>query len=609
MSRTGLLLTLTLLAACPKPAPVETAVEAPAAAPAPAANPELAAFFDEVWQARLADDPVRQAYLGMHDRNDEWTDRSPAAEERRLELARTHLAAMRERFDPATLSPQDALSYRLFEHEVTEWEAGWAFREHDYPVNQMFGAHSWIPSFLISIHQVADKQDAEAYIARVRGVPGLIDELIAGMERRESAGVLPPAFVFPRVLDDCRNILDGAPFAEGEDSALRADFRKKLAGLDLPEDEAAALLADADAAFTDAFGPAYERLIATLEDQQTRATTDDGVWKFADGAAYYAHRLKVSTTTEMSADEIHELGLSEVTRIHEEMRAIMANVGFEGDLQAFFAFMETDPQFLLPDTDEGRAEYLAQATALIDDMESRLDEVFLTKPQSRIEVKRVEPWREQSAGKAFYQRGAPDGSRPGRYYANLYEMADMPTYQMAALAYHEGIPGHHMQGSIAMELTGIPEFRKQGHYTAYGEGWGLYAEFLPKEMGLYADPYSDFGRLAMELWRACRLVVDTGIHHKQWTREQAIAYLDENTPNAEGDIVKAIERYIVMPGQATAYKVGMLEILRLRAHAQQELGEAFDLREFHDVVLTRGPVPLSVLGENVDAWIAAKRAP
>ena len=232
-----------------------------------------------------------------------------------------------------------------------------------------------------------------------------------------------------------------------------------------------------------------------------------------------------------------------------------------------------------------------------------MDEVFLTKPQSRMVVKRVEAWRERSAGKAFYQRGAPDGSRPGNYYANLYDMADMPTYQMEALAYHEGIPGHHMQGSIAMELQGIPEFRKQGGYTAYGEGWGLYSEFLPKEMGLYSDPYSDFGRLAMELWRACRLVVDTGMHHKKWTREEAIDYLAQNTPNPQGDIVKAIERYIVMPGQATAYKIGMIEILRLRESARNRLGERFDVREFHDVVLTSGPVPLSILGENVDAWV------
>ncbi|MCO4746423.1 MAG: DUF885 domain-containing protein [Proteobacteria bacterium] len=599
---------LALLVACAKPTVVE-----PIAADTPAADTEvaqqLAAFFEEVYERKLADDPVRQAYLGIHDQNDSWTDRSPAAEERRVLEAQADLKRLREGFDLASLSPQDQLSYRLFEHDVEQQQARWSFREHNYPVNQMRGTHSWLPSFLISIHRVQDVDDAKAYIARIEGIPALMDELIAGMKRREEAGVVPPAFVFPRVLDDCQNILSGAPFDDsGEDSALFADFRAKVAALSLEPAQSEALMAEASTALRGHFAPAYQALITQLADQQTRATTDDGVWKFADGEAYYAHRLKQSTTTELTADEIHQIGLDEVARIHDEMRAIMTTVEFEGDLQAFFAFVKTDPQFTYPDSDAGREAYLSDAKALIDTMESRLDEVFATKPASRIVVKRVEPWREKSAGKAFYQRGAPDGSRPGNYYANLYDMKDMPTYQMEALAYHEGIPGHHMQGSIAMELKGLPEFRKHGGYTAYGEGWGLYSEYLPKEMGLYADPYSDFGRLAMELWRACRLVVDTGIHDKKWTREEAIAYLTDNTPNHQGDIVKAIERYIVMPGQATAYKIGMLEILRLRAHAKAELGDDFDLRAFHDVVLTQGPVPLSVLEENVLAWVAETKA-
>jgi uncharacterized protein (DUF885 family) len=313
------------------------------------------------------------------------------------------------------------------------------------------------------------------------------------------------------------------------------------------------------------------------------------------------------TTTDMSAEEIHNLGLSEVARIHDEMRTIMQAVGFDGDLQAFFTFMREDPQFYYPDTDEGRAAYLAKAVSIIDTMRARLDDIFVTKPKAEIIVKAVEPFREATAGKAFYQRPSLDGSRPGTYYANLYRMESMPTYQMEALAYHEGIPGHHMQGSIAQELENIPMFRKLGGYTAYSEGWGLYSEFIPKEMGFYADPYSDFGRLSMELWRAARLVVDTGLHDKRWTRQQAIDYLSENTPNSLSDATNAIERYIVMPGQATAYKIGMLEILRLRQHAQEELGDKFDLREYHDVVLANGAVPLSVLGDLVDEWIARKK--
>ena len=266
--------------------------------------------------------------------------------------------------------------------------------------------------------------------------------------------------------------------------------------------------------------------------------------------------------------------------------------------------MRTDPQFYMPNTEEGRDAYLTEARAQIEKMKADLPSVFNTFPKADMIVKAVEPFREKSAGKAFYSRPAPDGSRPGTYYANLYRMQDMPTYQLQALAFHEGIPGHHMQIAIAQELEGIPSFRKYGGYTAFSEGWGLYTEFLPKEMGYYSDPYDDFGRLAMEIWRAARLVVDTGIHDKKWTREEAIQYLLDNTPNPEGDAKKAIERYIVMPGQATAYKIGMLKILELREMAKTELGEDFDIADFHDVVLKDGPVPLQILEENVNAWVA-----
>ncbi|MEL6189057.1 MAG: DUF885 domain-containing protein, partial [Myxococcota bacterium] len=307
---------------------------------------------------------------------------------------------------------------------------------------------------------------------------------------------------------------------------------------------------------------------------------------------------------------IHALGLAEVERIHGEMREIMKKVGFEGDLQAFFTFMRTDPQFYYENDEAGRKAYLEEATAIIDDMRTRLPELFSTFPKAKLVVRRVEAFREKAAGKAFYSRPALDGSTPGTYYANLYNMADMPKYQMAALAYHEGIPGHHMQIALTQELEGIPKFRKFTFFTAYTEGWGLYSELIPKELGLYdADPYSDFGRLAMELWRACRLVVDTGLHQKRWTREQAIDYLATNTPNPKGDVVKAIERYIVMPSQATAYKVGMLRILQLRAKAERALGSSFDIRPFHDVVLRNGPLPLTVLEEQVDAWIASQQSP
>ena len=306
----------------------------------------------------------------------------------------------------------------------------------------------------------------------------------------------------------------------------------------------------------------------------------------------------------MSADEIHRIGLDEVARIQNEMRDIVRRVGFEGDLQAFFDFTRNDPQFYYPDTEEGKQAYLDQATALIDTMKGRLDELFSVKPKAELVVKAVEPFREASASQAFYQRPAPDGSRPGTYFANLYRMGDMPKYLMEALAYHEGIPGHHMQISIAQELDNMPKFRLFGGYTVFSEGWGLYSETVPKEIGMYADPYSDFGRLSGELYRACRLVVDTGIHAKRWSRQQALDYMAANVPHSESYNVRQIERYIVRPSQATAYKIGMLKIQQLRAVATEKLGDQFDIRQFHDVVLKDGSVSLSILENNVMGWIS-----
>ena len=341
---------------------------------------------------------------------------------------------------------------------------------------------------------------------------------------------------------------------------------------------------------------------------ETQADTNDGAWKFPRGDEFFNNALNRTTTTDLTATEIHQIGKDEVARIHDEMRAIMQQVGFEGTLQEFFVHMRGNEDFIYAANDEGRQRYMDEATALIDNMKGRLDELFITKPKADLIVKAVEPFREKSAGKAFYQQPSMDGSRPGTYYANLYDMASMPTYQMEALAYHEGIPGHHMQIAIAQELEGIPKFRKFGRYTAYSEGWGLYSELVPKEIGLYQDPYSDFGRLAMELWRACRLVVDTGIHAMKWTREQGIDYYVTNTPNAEADAIKMVERHIVMPSQATAYKIGMNKIIELREKAKAELGEKFDIRQFHDVVLANGPVPLNVLEDFVRQYIDQNKA-
>lgn len=570
----------------------------------------LNAWFEEKFNEAIARSPMSATFLGSRENYDKWDDASEAAQQAELEIQRANVAEMRETFDPANLTGQGQLSFRLAEYELERDEIAAKWRGYNYAFSQMRGSHAGIASFLIGQHKVTSKSDAEAYIARLKGVETYLGQNLENAKTSAERGIRPPLFVYDFVIEGAANVVDGYPF-EGvgpeSPSPLYADFTSKTDALvtngTITLDEADQLKFEARGALLDHVYPTYFDLITWVSEDKANATTDDGAWKHPSGAEYYRDRLSLMTTTDMSADEVHDLGLSEVARIHDEMRTIMTEVGFEGSLQDFFNFTRTDAQFFKPTTDEGKAEYLAEATTMIDTMREALPSVFNTFPQAELEVKAVEAFREKAAGKAFYQRPAPDGSRPGVYYANLYRMEDMPLYQMEALAYHEGIPGHHMQLAISQELTGIPKFRKYGGYTAYTEGWGLYSEFLPKEMGFYEDPYSDFGRLAMELWRAARLVVDTGLHEKQWTREDAIDYLLTNTPNPEGDARKAIERYIVMPGQATAYKIGMIKIVELREDARARLGDAFDIRDFHDVVLKDGPVPLEILEENVEAWI------
>ena len=564
------------------------------------------AFFEEVFMRGVMRSPVYQTYMGIKKDYDKWDDGSEARALEDLALAKKDLKTLRA-FDRSKLDSTTQVSYDLMEQRLVQSIEDFKWRYHTYPVNQMYGTHSMIPAFLINQHQIADLRDAKAYISRLNGVPTVFEQLEKDLETRAEKGIIAPKFVFPHVIDSSKNILKGAPFTTGEDSTLLADFKRKVAKLEIAQAEKDALITDATNALKTAVGPAYESLISYLIGLESRADNRDGAWKFPQGEAYYNNALARTTTTDLTAKEIHAIGLAEVSRIHDEMREIKDKVGFKGDLKAFMKFMKTDKQFYLPNTEEGKAKYLADATAMIDNMKSRLDELFIVKPKADMIVKRVEAFREKAAGKAFYQQPAPDGSRPGIYYANLYDMEAMPTYQMEALAYHEGIPGHHMQIAIAQELEGVPKFRKFGGYTAYIEGWGLYSEMVPKEMGLYEDPYSDFGRLAMELWRACRLVVDTGIHAMKWTRQQGIDYYVNNTPNATSDGVKMVERHIVMPSQATAYKIGMIKIVELRESAKKQLGEKFDIREFHDVVLKSGPVPLNTLEGFVNDWVASKQ--
>ncbi len=565
-------------------------------------------WFEEQFQEELKRSPMMQTYLGVKTEDyGKWDDISSKREVEDLELAKRRLAYLKDSVDLNSLDNATTLSYKLMKQNLENEIEDFQYRFYDYPVNQMHGMQAEIPSFLISMHRISDTTDAKAYISRLQGIQPMFAQLVDNLKIREKNGIVLPKFVFAKVLDDSRNIITGQPFDESnQESTLLIDFKEKVSALEISDDEKNRLIEEAKKALIEGVKSGYDGLITLLEEQQLRATTEDGVWKFPKGDKFYKIALQRTTTTDMNSDQIHDLGLKEVERIHNEMREIMKQVKYEGTLQDFFTFMKEDSQFYFTQDEKGKKAYLEQAVALIDTMKSKMDELFITKPKADIVVKQVEAFREKSAGTAFYERGTPDGSRPGIYYANLYDMKAMPRYQMEALAYHEGIPGHHMQISIAQELKDVPKFRKFGGYTAYIEGWGLYNEFLPKEIGMYSDPYSNFGRLAMELWRACRLVVDTGIHSKKWTREEGIKYYTDNTPNAESDAVKMVERHIVMPSQATAYKIGMNKILELREKSKKVLGNKFDIREFHDVVLTNGAVPLTVLEDLVAEWISEK---
>ncbi|NQV94876.1 MAG: DUF885 domain-containing protein [Sphingomonadales bacterium] len=565
-------------------------------------NEQLSAFFKDYDDQELTHSPVSKAYRGIRDADyGKWDDASDAAEVAQYERGQAALAQMETEFDKDQLSQASQLSYRLFQARAERSSNAFPFRRNAYIFDQMNGAQSQMPAFMINIHRVASKADAEAYVSRLDAAGLLIQSLVVQSAERADSGIIVPDWVFPYVIADAKNVISGAPFEDGADSPIYADLKKKVADLEISEAEKSDLVARGGAAMINSFKPAYEKLIAEMERQQATAVDGDGIWRFKDGAAYYAERLNNYTTTDLTADEIHQIGLDNVERIHGLMRNIMTDVGFEGSLQDFFEHLRSSDEFYY----DTREAYLADVDGKLAAITAMLPEFFNTLPKAPLVIKPVEAFREKSGGKAFYNGPAPDGSRPGTYYVNLYNLRSMSKTELEALAYHEGLPGHHLQRSIQTELGDLPPFRRFGGWTAYTEGWGLYSEELGKDMGFYEDPYSDFGRLGMELWRACRLVVDTGIHHKRWSREEAIQYLTDNTPNPEGDIRKAIERYIVYPGQATAYMIGKLKILELRTRAQDALGDKFSMGEFHDVVLKSGPVPLNIMEERIDAWIAS----
>lgn len=597
-----------LPAAAPS-APVVVDPSAPAAALPLVPNPNLMldAFFEAHDRSRLIRSPQGQSYRGIKTDYDKWDDPSDAAAEVNRRAEDLAFSNLQTRFASAQLDEAHRLSYALFEYSYRRGAAAYEFRDYGYVFDQQNGPQSGLPAFLINIHKVDTKADAEAYVRRLEGLGPTLRKYLAVAAGRAAKGISPPRWVYPYVVSDATNVITGAPFGPGADSALFADIKAKVAALKLPEADSQKIIEAARAALTSSVAPAYRELIAAMKAQQQKAATADGVWRLPRGAEFYAERLKSYTTTAMTADEIHALGLREVERIHGEMKALMEPLGFHGTFPAFLRYMRDRKDVYFTNNAEGRAKYLAQTQQVLDEITAKLPQWFATLPKAPMQVKAVEAFREKSAGKAFYQRPTPDGSRPGVYYVNLYDMAAMPNPEVEALAYHEGIPGHHMQLAIQLELSELPPFRKFGGVTAYSEGWGLYAEKLAKEMGQYKEPLRDFGRLQLELHRAIRLVVDTGLHHKKWTREQTIKYIADTSAEPLAAARKATERYIVFPGQATAYMIGRLKISELRERAAKELGDKFDIRGFHDVVLRNGPIPLDVLEHEVMRWVASKK--
>lgn len=561
-------------------------------------------ILEQALEQRLDLDPEIRTYLGMKKDNDKWAPRTEAYASQDLEISETALKALAE-IEPKKLSVterhQREVAIYYFENRVEDYR----WRLHRYAVSQKDSPIDDVTALLINNHSIDDVKDAEAYIARVQAVPQVVDEVLAAISVRSELGISPPSFVYPKILENTRALLQGTPFQKNGDAAiLLAGFRDKLEGLFLPTDVSNELVGKLKMALKNAYEPALERYIAALETEQEKTDADDGVWKLPQGDAFYRASLRRYTTTKLSPDEIHDKGLSEVERIQNDIRAIMKEVGYAGSLQEFFQYMRTDDRWYYPETEMARDDYLAESVAVIERAEEKVGRYFNLMPKAEVIVKRVEAFREKNTSAAFYNAPPLDGSKPGSYYVPLYRMKDNPRWDLVTTAHHEALPGHHMQIAIARELKGVPLPIRLMSFGAYSEGWALYAEYLALEMGLLEKkPYMNFGRLGGELFRAVRLVVDTGIHSKGWTRQEANDYMVQNLPYTEDYVAGEVDRYIVWPAQATSYKIGMLTILEARRQAEAELGDRFDIRLFHDVILGQGSMPMSILERRVQAWV------
>ncbi|RAJ95276.1 DUF885 domain-containing protein [Aliidiomarina maris] len=570
-------------------------------------------WFDEQFEAQLQNSPLRMTMLGRKDRYGEIDDVSLDAQRQQFAWLESTVEQLQNEFDYDLLDADAQISYDIWMFQYELAREGQDFLQAGYVFDQMRGAHSSLPQLLLAYHGVDSESDMQAYNSRIRGIGQAIQTLTEQAQSRAENDIRPPRFAYQHVLRQSQALITGAPFDDGDASPIYADGVSKIESLydndEINEEAKNELISELEAALVEAFKPAYQGLISWLEsDLENTEQNTVGISRHENGNDFYEYMLKVSTTTDLSAAEIHQIGLDEVARITEEMNEIRQQVGFEGDLQAFFEFIRTDEQFFFPNNDEGAEMYLEQSREYLDAIADRLPDFFGRLPKADLVVRRVEPFREQDGAPQHYYPGSPDGSRPGVYYAHLSDMRSMAKNEMEAIAYHEGNPGHHMQISIAQELDDVPQFRTQARFTVYSEGWALYSELLAKEMGGYEDPYSDFGRLVTEMWRAIRLVVDTGLHAKDWTEEQAVAFFQEHSPIPEGAVRSEVQRYLVMPGQATSYKIGMIKIQELRAEAEDALGDNFDIRGFHDTVLGGGAMPLPILERQVRNWIATQQA-
>ena len=546
--------------------------------------------------------------IGIRGHNAKLSDSSPEASAEQLAFWEEQYGIFK-RYDREDYEGQDRLSYDIFDFfmgntlaDADRWQL------HNFPVNQMFGVQSSIPNFMAQQHVIEDELGAEHYIARLNLMDTKFDQIMEGLVLRREAGIHPPAFTVEKVIDQIEGFIE----PPAEEHLLVESFDERIAeipGEALSEARRAELRNQVVAAVNDVVYPAYRELHAYLVDLSGLATSNDGVWRLPDGDAFYQAAITQHTTTTMSADEIHTIGLAEVERIGAEMDAILRAEGLsEGSIGERVRQIAERPDQLYPDTDEGREQILADYQAIIDEIDPAMDEYFNLRPSVGVDVKRVPEFSEATAPGAYYQRPSLDGSRPGAFFANLRDVSEIPRFGMRTLAYHEAIPGHHFQNAITQQLDGLPMFRRMLPFTAYGEGWALYSEQLAWELGFQDDPLDNLGRLQAEMFRAVRLVVDSGMHAKRWSRERAIDYMMEHTGMGEGEVIAEIERYLVMPGQALAYKVGMIKILELRERARGALGENFDIKAFHDQVLGNGALPLTLLEEVIDDWIAENQA-